>query len=71
MRPFERRAAAAYPFFRLAKLDATACCLRQMPGTYVTAEEAKAAAKRSGSGTYALSVIEESGKRHEAERFTV
>ena len=69
MRPFERRAASAYPYYRLAIQDPLTFCLRQLPGTFATIGKAKADAKTPGQ--YAISVIEEDGTRRETERFEV
>lgn len=71
MRPHERRQAGAYPYYRLAVVDERTFCLRQLPGTFATKEEAIARAKHSGRGTYAVSVVNEDGTRYETERFDV
>ena len=69
MRPFERRAANAYPYFRLAKMDSRTLCLRQITGTFETDSAARQAARNPG--TYAVSRIDEDGTRTESERFEV
>ena len=69
MRPFERRAAQAYPFFRLAVQDKQTFCLRQLPGVFADEGQARQAAKKPGR--YAISRIDENGTRTEGERFEV
>ena len=69
MRPFERRAADAYPYFRLAMEDTRTLCLRQLPGVFETEDAARLAATKPGQ--YAIGRIDENGRRTEGERFEV
>ena len=69
MKPFERRAANAYPYFRLAVKDQRTLCLRQLPGVFETEAAARRAATKPGQ--YAIGRIDENGTRTEGERFEV
>lgn len=69
MKPYERRAAGAYPYFRLAKWDAVRLCWTQLPGTFATKAEAANAAREPGK--YRIGTVTEDGQRFEDEGFEV
>jgi hypothetical protein len=68
MKPHERRAANAYPYFKLATWDARNLCWRD--GKYVCETEVAARADAKAPGRYRISRIDDSG-RTDLEPFTV
>jgi hypothetical protein len=68
MRPFERRAALAYPYFKLSVWDVRIACWKVLPKAYPSEGEARKQARKPGR--YRLSQLEESGKT-ELEPFEV
>jgi hypothetical protein len=59
MRPFERRAANAFPYFKLAVWDARNCTWRDGKKAFPTEAEARKAAGKPGK--YRVSRVDESG----------
>jgi hypothetical protein len=66
MRHFERRLAAAFPYFKLAKWDAVSFTWRDGRQTFETQAAAEAAADRPGR--YRISAVDETG-RHDLAPF--
>jgi len=60
MRPFERRAAAAYPYFKLAVWDDLFCTWKVIPKAHATEGAARRAARKPGR--YVVCRVDESGK---------
>lgn len=60
MKPYERRAADAYPYFKLATWDGRNLTWKDGKGVAETEAAARAAARRGGR--YRISRIEESGR---------
>lgn len=70
MKPYERRAQGAYPYYKLATWDAISYTWRDGKRALATAGEAHAEAKRAGPGRYRISTVTDSG-RVDGEPFTV
>ena len=63
MKPHERRAAGAYPYFKYARWDERLACWREGSGAFDSMEAAKADAVKLGPGRYRLSIIDDNGLR--------
>lgn len=61
MKPHQRRAEAKYPYFKLAKWDATNLTFRDGKKAFET--RAAAAASDTAPGKYRVSEVTESGRR--------
>lgn len=60
MRPFERRAASSYPYFKLACWDERSCAWRD--GRKAHPDEASARADATRPGKYRVSRVDEAGR---------
>lgn len=60
-KPYERRAAGSYPFYRLGVWEARSFTYRDRPATYENSGDAKAAATRNGPGKYRITTVGEAG----------
>ena len=69
MKPHERRAAGAYPYFKLAVWDPRHCTFKDGRGTFDTERAARAAARAPGK--YRISRVTEDLGRIDLEPFTV
>ncbi len=63
MKPHERRAADAYPYFKLAVWDARSFTFRDGRLAYASEAYARAEACRHGKGRYRVSVVTEIGRQ--------
>lgn len=70
LRPFERRAAGAYPFFRIAEYRPELLCYRDDPKTYPTYDDAVEAARKT-EGKYRITIVLEDGTQATFEPFLV
>ena len=68
MKPYQRRAAQAYPYFKLAEWDAHSLTWRDGKRAHPTEDAARSQA--GPSGRYRISRIDEAGRR-DLEPFTV
>lgn len=68
MRPFERRAANAYPYFKLSIWDARSFVWKVISKTHATEQDAIREASKPGR--YRISRVDEAGKT-ELEPFTI
>ncbi len=70
MKPHERRAAQAYPYYRLAVWGTRSFCWHDMRKVYETEEAARDDAEAFGLGLYRISEVDKDG-RFDREPFTV
>jgi hypothetical protein len=68
MKPYERRKAQAYPYYKLAAWDAVSVCWRDGKPAFPTLRDARASA--TAPGRYRISQVNESG-REDLEPFEI
>lgn len=63
MKKYQRRAASAYPYWKLATWDGVSLTWRDGKRAFASHDEASDAARKSGAGRYRISVVTADGRR--------
>lgn len=71
MKPYERRAAGRYPYFKLAVWDARALTWRDGAQAFDLEAAARNLAWKKGPGRYRISTIKETGERSDGQPFDI
>jgi len=69
MKPYKRRQAGAYPYYRLSVWDILFCCWRDNKKAYITKANAKTKAVQPGQ--YCINQIDKNGVCLSLEKFEI